>query len=310
MKELDDYNFNKFDYSKKYHLHIDFDTPIFACAATVSKEPCIATLKKTGRSREFENFDSFINFLNTHEIGMKYKLQDFNVPVIGFAIYNLNNQLKEIVNQEWVGKYTLYVGGKTNFRKDLYPEYKGNRAKSPAMRKVLSDYVINKYKDVIKVSDNEEAEDECLSEVLKDVENNVCGYCDKDLTTQSAFFFNYQNKERGVFFINKEQAFFNLCCQLLHGDRSTDNIKGIDFVSDALKEKYGVKTKSIGNGTAEKLLKDIEHDKSLMKERISDIYQLSYGSEWKDNLQFTGSLVFISKKSKEYFDVEKFIKGV
>lgn len=310
MKELGDYNFNKFDYSKKYHLHIDFDTPVFACAATVSKEPCIATLKKTGRSRKFENFDSFINFLNTHEIGMKYKLQDFNVPVIGFAIYNLNNQLKEIVNQEWVGKYTLYVGGKTNFRKDLYPEYKGNRAKSPAMRKVLSDYVINKYKDVVKVSDNEEAEDECLSEVLKDVENNVCGYCDKDLTTQSAFFFNYQNKERGVFFINREQAFFNLCCQLLHGDRSTDNIKGIDFVSDALKEKYGVKTKSIGNGTAEKLLKDVEHDKNLMKERIADIYQLSYGSEWKGKLQFTGSLVFISKKSKEYFDVEKFIKGV
>lgn len=310
MKELGDYNFNKFDYSKKYHLHIDFDTPIFACAATVSKEPCIATLKKTGRSRKFENFDSFINFLDTHEIGMKYKLQDFNVPVIGFAIYNLNNQLKEIVNQEWVGKYTLYVGGKTNFRKDLYPEYKGNRAKSPAMRKVLSDYVVNKYKGVIKVSDNEEAEDECLSEVLKDVENNVCGYCDKDLTTQSAFFFNYQNMERGVFFINKEQAFFNLCCQLLHGDRSTDNIKGIDFVSKALKEKYGVKTKSIGSGTAEKLLKDVEHDKSLMKERIADIYQLSYGSEWKDKLQFTGSLVFISKKSKEYFDVEKFIEGV
>ena len=76
------------------------------------------------------------------------------------------------------------------------------------------------------------------------------------------------------------------------------------------KEKYGVGGKSIGEATAMKLLDDVKHDKLLMKERIIDIYKLSYGGSWKEDLQFTGSLVFISKIKDEYFSVDKFLKGV
>ena len=78
----------------------------------------------------------------------------------------------------------------------------------------------------------------------------------------------------------------------LHGDRQTDNIRGIDFVSKDLKEKYKISTKSVGEGTAIKLLEDVKHNKLLMKERVVGIYKLSYGDQWKDYLQFTGSLVF------------------
>ena len=132
---------------------------------------------------------------------------------------------------------------------------------------------------------------------------------DKDLTTQSGLFFNYQKMEKGVFFISKTQAFYNLCCQLLHGD-STDHIFGITHITEELKQKYGIKTKSIGAKTAEKLLEDVKHNKLLMKERVVDIYKLSYGDDWKEKLQFTGSLVFISKIKDEYFDIDKFMKGV
>lgn len=309
MNKIEDYDFSKFDYNKKYHLHIDFDTPIFANAAVVSKDVCQVEHKTSGRKKTYKNFDEFSNWLNLPENFM-YKLSDFNIPVVGFAIYGLNKQLKEMVSHGWVGDYTLYVGGDTNFRKDLYPDYKGNRAKSPAMRKVLFNYVVSKYKDKVVVSDGEEAEDACLSKVLEDIDSNVCGYCDKDLTTQSAYFFNYKKQEKGVFFIDEKKAFFNLCCQLLHGDRATDNIRGIDFVSKDLKDKFGIGSKSIGESTAEKLLDDVKHDVFLMKKRIIEIYQLSYGDSWKENLQFTGSLVFISKRQREYFDVEIFLKGV
>ena len=77
-----------------------------------------------------------------------------------------------------------------------------------------------------------------------------------------------------------------------------------------MKEKYKISTKSIGEGTAIKLLDDVKHDKLLMKERLVDIYKLSYGDLWIDHLQFTGSLVFISKIKGEYFVVDKFLKGV
>lgn len=308
MKSFEDYDFDSFNYSKKYHLHIDFDTPIFANAAASSKDVCVVTLKKTGKKKVFDNFDEFYKTFED-KYSKKYNLWDFDIPLIAFSITGVNNQLNEMISHSWVGDYTLYIGGNSNFRKDLYLEYKGNRQKSPAMRKVLVDYVLHKYKDKVKQAENEEAEDYCLSEALKDIDRNVVGYCDKDLTTQSAFFFNYKNQDKGVFFINEDQAFYNLCCQLLHGD-STDHILGINFITDELRQAFKIKTKSIGTATAEKLLDDVQHDKQLMKARIAEVYKLSYGADWKDRLQFTGSLVFISKRPKEYFNVDTFLRGV
>lgn len=310
MYNIDDYDFSVFDPNKKYHLHIDADTLLFSCAVVIDNDPCHVKHHRSGRRKTFESFSTFIDFLENDEQGKKFTVKDFDVPCIGFAFSNFNSKLNAVLDQKWIRDYTLYLGGSTNFRKDLYPEYKAKRKKSPAMRKFLHDYVCWKYKDKVVVSQGEEAEDLCLSAALKEVNNNIVGFVDKDLTTQSGLFFNYQKMDKGVFFINKTQAFYNLCCQLLHGDRSTDNIRGIDFVSKELKEKYKVSTKSIGEGTAIKLLEDVKHNKLLMKDRVVDIYKLSYGEEWKEKLQFTGSLVFISKVKDEYFSVDKFMRGV
>ena len=310
MLKIDDYDFTKFDPNKKYHLHIDADTILFACAVVVDNDPCTVKHNRSGRKKTFESFSAFINFLETDEKGKKFTVKDFDVPCIGYAFSNFNGKLAVVLDQKWIGDYTLYLGGSTNFRKELYPEYKANRKKSPAMRKFLHDYVCWKYKDKVVVTENEEAEDRCLANALKDPLNSCIGHVDKDLLTQSGLFFNYQKIEKGVFFINKTQAFYNLCCQLLHGDRSTDNIVGINFISKEVKEKYGVGGKSIGEATAMKLLEDVKDSKIGMKERIVDIYKLSYYEDWRDQLQFTGSLVFISKIEGEYFNVNKFLKGI
>ena len=90
----------------------------------------------------------------------------------------------------------------------------------------------------------------------------------------------------------------------------TDNILGIKAITPALKEKYNVKTKSVGKATAVKLLEDVKQDKILMKERVVDVYKLSYGDAWKDKLDFTGKLVMITKSEGNIFDVGKFMKGV
>lgn len=310
MHSIDEYDFTVFDPSKKYHLHIDADTLVMACAVVIDNDPCTVKHNRSGRKKTFESFSAFIDFLEDDEQGKKFTIKDFDLPCIGFAFSNFNSKLNAILDYKWIGDYTLYLGGKDNFRKELYPEYKASRKKSPPMRKFVHDYVCWKYKDRVVEAHGAEAEDFCLAAALKDISNNIVGFVDKDLTTQSGLFFNYQKMEKGVFFINKTQAFYNLSCQLLHGDRTCDNIRGIDFVSKELKDKYKVSTKSIGEGTATKLLKDVNHCKMLMKERIVDIYKLSYGEHWKEKLQFTGSLVFISKVKDEYFDVNKFLRGV
>ena len=308
MKNIEDYDFTRFDPDKKYHLHIDADTLLFSCAVVIDNDPCAVKHHKSGRKKTFESFSDFVHFLENDDKGKKFTVKDFDVPVIGFAFSNFNGSLKRLVDQNWIEDYTIYLGGATNFRKDLYPQYKANRKKSPAMRKFLFDYVCWKYKEKVKVSVNEEAEDFCLAQALNDPIGCI-GFVDKDLCTQSGLFYNYQKPDLGVFHINKEQAFYNLCCQLLHGD-STDHIFGITRITEELKQKYGIKTKSIGAKTAEKLLEDVKHCKLLMKERMVDVYKLSYGDEWKDKLQFIGSLVFISKVHGEYFDINKFTKGV
>ena len=308
MKNIEDYDFTRFDPDKKYHLHIDADTLLFSCAVVIDTDPCTVKHHKSGRKKTFESFSDFVHFLENDDKGKKFTVKDFDVPVIGFAFSNFNGSLKRLVDQNWIEDYTIYLGGATNFRKDLYPQYKANRKKSPAMRKFLFDYVCWKYKEKVKVSVNEEAEDFCLAQALNDPIGCI-GFVDKDLCTQSGLFYNYQKPDLGVFHINKQQAFYNLCCQLLHGDRGTDNILGINFVSEGVKEKYGIKTKSIGEGTAKKLLKDVDGDIKALRERVIDIYNLSYEDKWKEALQFTGSLVYISPSPNEYFDINKFLKG-
>ena len=309
MYSIDDYNFSVFDPNKKYHLHIDADTLVMACAVVIDKEPCVVKHNRSGRKKTFESFSAFIDFLENDEKGKNFTVKDFDVPCIGFAFSNFNSKLNAVLDHKWIGDYTLYLGGKDNFRKELYPEYKASRKKSPPMRKFVHDYVCWKYKERVVEAHGAEAEDFCLAAALEDIDNNVVGFVDKDLTGQSGLFFNYQKMDKGVFFINKTQAFYNLCCQLLHGD-STDHIFGITHITKELKQKYDIKTKSIGAKTAEKLLEDVKHCKLLMKERLIDVYKLSYGDEWRDKLQFIGSLVFISKVNGEYFDINKFTKGV
>ena len=309
MYSIDDYNFDVFDPNKKYHLHIDADTLVMACAVVIDKEPCVVKHNRSGRKKTFESFSAFIDFLENDEKGKNFTVKDFDVPCIGFAFSNFNSKLNAVLDHKWVSDYTLYLGGKDNFRKELYPEYKASRKKSPPMRKFVHDYVCWKYKERVVEAHGAEAEDFCLAAALEDIDNNVVGFVDKDLTGQSGLFFNYQKMDKGVFFINKTQAFYNLGCQLLHGD-STDHIFGITHITEELKQKYGIKTKSIGAKTAEKLLEDVKHCKLLMKERLVDVYKLSHGDAWRDKLQFTGSLVFISKVRGEYFDIDKFTKGV
>lgn len=309
MYSIDDYNFSVFDPNKKYHLHIDADTLVMACAVVIDKEPCVVKHNRSGRKKTFESFSAFIDFLESDEKGKNFTIKDFDVPCIGFAFSNFNSKLNAVLDNKWVGDYTLYLGGKDNFRKELYPEYKASRKKSPPMRKFVHDYVCWKYRERVVEAHGAEAEDFCLAQALNDPIGCI-GFVDKDLTTQSGLFFNYQKMDKGVFFINKTQAFYNLCCQLLHGDRTCDNIQGITKVTRELKDKYKIKTSSIGEKTAESLLEDVKHCKLLMKERLIDVYKLSYGDAWREELQFTGSLVFISKVRGEYFDINKFTKGV
>lgn len=305
-KDYSKYDFDKFDKEKKWNLYIDADTIIYSAAAACSKGKCIVTKKSNRKRREFENFDEFINFFNTHPSCKDSEISDFEIPLIRFALSNVRDKIDSILDHDWIGKYTFYVGGKGNFRKDIYPDYKCNRPPKPEMHKFCYEYLLKRHKGNVVICDGVEAEDYCQADAMLD-EFGIVAYCDKDLENQEGFRLNYNRLEEGVFYINKLQAFYNLCIQLIIGDRTTDNIRGVDFISNNLKEKYNIRVKSLGVGTAQKLLDDVKDDIQIMKERIVDIYKLSYGDNWKESLDFTGKLIFIMKERDVQFSVDKFI---
>lgn len=307
MRDFSHYDFNRFDPNGKYNLYVDADTIIYANAAVCEKDECTVTHKASGRKKTFANFPAFWDFLTNDEKGKNFGIDDFEVPVIGFAIGNIKKKFNEILSKPWVQDYQIYVGGVGNYRKDLYEDYKGNRGDKPLLFPYCYEYVLRKYGNKVERCHGYEAEDHCLADARKDPKG-VIAYVDKDLEGQSGLFFNYNKQELGVYYIDELNAFYNLCVQLFMGD-STDNILGINFITPQLKERFGIKTKSIGKATAAKLLEGTTHDIQLMKERVAEVYQLSYHGEWKGHLDFTGKLVYITPKRYQVFEVQKFLAG-
>lgn len=307
-RDFSRYDFTKFDQTQKYNLYTDADTIAYSCAAACSKDVCMVTHKASGRRKEFENFETFYNFLLNDPKGVKFKVEDFNVPLIGFALFNVRSKIDAIENHSWVNSNKIYIQGKDNFRYQVYPEYKSNRGKKPALHQFCFNYMLNKYKGRIEVVHGYESEDFVIADAALDP-LGVRVYIDKDLEGHHGLFLNYNNLDLGVFYIDPIQAFYNLSTQLLIGD-STDFIHGIDFVSTELREAFNVKVKSIGKKTAEKLLEDVKHSKIEMKKRVIEVYKLTYGDTWKDALTLTGKLVYITKERGKVFDLDLFMKGV
>lgn len=307
-RDFSRYDFTVFDPTQTYKAYVDSDTIAYASAAACSKDPCLVTHKASGRRKEFENFDAFEHFLLNDEKGKKFKVDDFNVPLIGFALSNVKNKVDSIITLPYISDYKLYIQGSGNFRYDVYPSYKSNRGSKPALHKYCFNYMLKKYSGNIEVVHGYESEDFVIADARQDP-LSIRAYIDKDLETQQGLFLNYNNLDLGVFYISPLEAFYNLCKQLITGD-STDAIRGVDLVTDELREKYNIKVKSIGAKTAEKLLEDVKHSKIEMKKRVIDIYQLAYGYNWKEHLDLTGKLIFITKERGKVFDLDLFMRGV
>lgn len=53
--------------------------------------------------------DKIDDFLLNDEKGKNFKLDDFVVPVIGFALSNVKGKVEIIINHSWVNDYKLYI---------------------------------------------------------------------------------------------------------------------------------------------------------------------------------------------------------
>ena len=182
----------------------------------------------------------------------------------------IDEVMADIEGKSFMADQMVAVKGKGNFRKDLYPDYKGNRNRDyePEHAAALNyghQYMIDKYNAVM--ADGMEADDlVCIwaYEAREAEEDFLIAGIDKDLKQIPGHHYNFNKQEFD--FVDDDTAHYNLMVQCLTGD-SGDNIPGL---------------RGIGPAKAKRILQDVPMDKrwdrvrSAWAEHSSDKPDLSY----------------------------------
>lgn len=124
-----------------------------------------------------------------------------------------------------------------NFRKALYPPYKGDRdGERPALLDMVKAWLMDNYK--VELWDELEADDVLgiLSTAPQDEEQRIIVSIDKDLEQIPGYLFNPGKYERGVVHVTEKEADMKFYGQWLTGD-ATDCYPGIPGIGPKKAEK-------------------------------------------------------------------------
>ena len=148
------------------------------------------------------------------------------------ACQRVQASLENIMVNSGADKYEIWLSGPNNFRYNVYPEYKANRAGSyrpkweHAARQYLRDYWQALDTDGIEA-------DDMVGIRSQEVEDNLIVHMDKDLNQLKGKHFNWDLWRKGVcirpwrvYEVSQDEADYWFFYQLLVGD-TTDNIKGV-----------------------------------------------------------------------------------
>jgi len=149
---------------------------------------------------------------------------------LGLGIARLRDLHERVLRETNATSHVLYIGGTSNFRKDICPVYKAHRKdkSSPLYLNELKEYMICELG--AKVTDGYEADDaigiehsRCQQEGIKCIVVSI----DKDLLQLEGMHYNFV---KGNFIeVNKLEAAYNLYSLMLIGDVA-DNIRGVDGI--------------------------------------------------------------------------------
>ncbi len=179
-----------------------------------------------------------------------------------------------------------------NFRYALatYKEYKGNRTsrEKPVHYKACREYLLTTWD--AEIADGHEADDEVAIKHMAIYTQNPMASCiasiDKDLNNIPGLHYNYRRKE--TYFVREDEAMVNFYTQLLTGDRA-DNIPGL---------------KGVGPITAEKLLRELYHEKDIFSE-VQYQYMLRHPEDYKKRLLEYGQLLWIKRTRDDVWEFPK-----
>jgi len=202
--------------------------------------------------------------------------------------------------------------GHTNFRKEIYSEYKANRPDTPDFYKCWKNTVIETFKDLGAIALKTIESDDALSIVNKTVKNYgksfvvnndsrqrlviyledlIFCHNDKDMFQLPGMHYLFTKAETVT--ISEQEAFINLYRQILMGD-NIDNIKGIS---------------GCGPKRAEKILSLAKTEEDLKLNTVAKYGQV-YGDSWREEYIKTRLLVELLEPNQQYESISKKIEWI
>ena len=173
-------------------------------------------------------------------------------------------------------EYELFLSGPSNFRKDIYPEYKANRKQpKPKHLEHCRNFLIDRWE--AEVVYGYEADD-ALG--MGQNEDTVICSIDKDLKMIPGMHYDFVKKE--LIMVSPEAAMRTFYTQLLTGD-SGDNIKGCP---------------GIGKVKARLILDGCETDQQMF-----EACQTTYNDD--EALLFNAKLIWIWRKANDIWSFQK-----
>ena len=153
---------------------------------------------------------------------------------LGIAIYRIDELLDNILNKTEATSYRAFLTSSSNFRKQIYPEYKANRTQpKPRHLRDLQVYSLEKL-NAEYAPDGLEADDALA---INQTEDTVICSLDKDLLQVPGHHFSWEINGKGwsrpdTFIEQTELEVLRLFYkQCLKGDTS-DNVKGIEGLGE------------------------------------------------------------------------------
>lgn len=188
---------------------------------------------------------------------------------------NMKRKINQILEQDWCGDLRLVIGGEGNYRNDVSfsVPYKNSRKEKTQWFLDCKEWLLKNHSDKVIMRDGIEADDvlgwfgwQSFRKAQAVGDLSLCDvilvHIDKDIDQVPALHFWTDDIEVDPWWISERDAYSLFWKQMLTGD-DTDCIPGVSGLNVATKKRFGLKTRSIGAKTAEKILADCKTEREM-----------------------------------------------
>lgn len=209
------------------------------------------------------------------------------------AYMRIDQMIHSILDTTGANTYRGFLSGGSNFRHEIYPEYKANRKDmvDPRWRNACKEYLVREW--AAEVTDGYEADDalginqaKCLYPQPGEDSTIICTI-DKDLDMIPGMHYSWPIVRKGsivregkIYEVSEREGLISFYKSLLVGDR-TDNIFGVD---------------GIGKVKAAQMIDNLETEEEMF-ERVAELYQGDM-----DRLLVNGKCLYIMREENKQWD--------